>query len=51
MSYVKLLQSVKGKTLKLIEIFWTRLKPRIGKQLVPPMMDPVLGDYTECTWC
>ena len=29
MSYVKLLQSVKGKTLKLIEIFWTRLKLRL----------------------
>ena len=47
MSDVKRLQSVMGKSLKHIEIFWTRLKPRIGKQLVPPMMDPVLGDYTR----
>ncbi|PON41471.1 Coatomer beta subunit [Parasponia andersonii] len=46
-SYVKLLRSVKRETLKLIETFLDKAEdqPQIGKQFVPPMMDPVLGDY------
>ena len=48
-SYVKLLPSVKGETLKLTEIFLDKAEDqsRIGKQLVSPMMDPILGDYTR----
>ncbi|KAL6332351.1 hypothetical protein AAG906_004920 [Vitis piasezkii] len=48
-SYVKLLPSVKGETLKLTEIFLDKAEDQsqIGKQLVSPMMDPVLGDYTR----
>ncbi|KAH1219844.1 Protein EXPORTIN 1A [Glycine max] len=48
-SYVKLLRSVKRETLKLIETFLDKAEdqPQIGKQFVPPMMDPVLGDYSR----
>ncbi|GLT29273.1 hypothetical protein SLA2020_041500 [Shorea laevis] len=48
-SYVKLLRSVKRETLKLIETFLDKAEdqPQIGKQFVPPMMDPVLGDYAR----
>ncbi|XP_020080083.1 protein EXPORTIN 1A-like [Ananas comosus] len=48
-SYVKLLRSVKRETLKLIETFLDKAEdqPHIGKQFVPPMMDPVLGDYAR----
>ncbi|CAJ2650851.1 unnamed protein product [Trifolium pratense] len=48
-SYVKLLRSVKRETLKLIETFLDKAEnqPEIGKQFVPPMMDPVLGDYAR----
>nr|GEX02371.1 protein exportin 1A [Tanacetum cinerariifolium] len=48
-SYVKLLRSVKRETLKLIETFLDKAEdqPQIGKQIVPPMMDPVLGDYAR----
>ncbi|KAJ0547066.1 putative importin-beta domain, armadillo-like helical, exportin-1/Importin-beta [Helianthus annuus] len=48
-SYVKLLRSVKKETLKLIETFLDKAEdqPQIGKQFVPPMMDPVLGDYAR----
>ncbi|XP_027355224.1 protein EXPORTIN 1A isoform X2 [Abrus precatorius] len=48
-SYVKLLRSVKKETLKLIETFLDKAEdqPHIGKQFVPPMMDPVLGDYAR----
>ncbi|GFP94285.1 exportin-1 [Phtheirospermum japonicum] len=46
---VKLLRSVKRETLKLIETFLDKAEdqPHIGKQFVPPMMDPVLGDYAR----
>ncbi|KAK9095683.1 hypothetical protein Scep_027152 [Stephania cephalantha] len=46
-SFVKLLRSVKRETLKLIDTFLDKAEdqPQIGKQFVPPMMDPVLGDY------
>ncbi|XP_077221568.1 protein EXPORTIN 1A-like isoform X1 [Tasmannia lanceolata] len=48
-SYVKLLRSVKRETLKLIETFVDKAEdqPQIGKQFVPPMMDPILGDYAR----
>ncbi|XP_044498366.1 protein EXPORTIN 1A-like isoform X1 [Mangifera indica] len=48
-SYVKLLRSVKRETLKLIDTFLDKAEdqPQIGKQFVPPMMDPVLGDYAR----
>ncbi|KAJ4837330.1 Exportin-1 [Turnera subulata] len=48
-SYVKLLRSVKRETLKLIETFLDKAddQAQIGKQFVPPMMDPVLGDYAR----
>ncbi|EPS70913.1 hypothetical protein M569_03846, partial [Genlisea aurea] len=48
-SVVKLLRSVKRETLKLIETFLDKAEdqPNIGKQFVPPMMDPVLGDYAR----
>ncbi|KAK4384753.1 protein EXPORTIN 1A [Sesamum angolense] len=48
-SIVKLLRSVKRETLKLIETFLDKAEdqPHIGKQFVPPMMDPVLGDYAR----
>ncbi|TQD81829.1 hypothetical protein C1H46_032582 [Malus baccata] len=48
-SYVKLLRSVKRETLKLIETFLDKAEdqPQIGKQIVPPMLDPVLGDYAR----
>ncbi|XP_073129771.1 protein EXPORTIN 1A [Henckelia pumila] len=48
-SFVKLLRSVKRETLKLIETFLDKAEdqPHIGKQFVPPMMDPVLGDYAR----
>ncbi|XP_059667384.1 protein EXPORTIN 1A isoform X2 [Cornus florida] len=48
-SFVKLLRSVKRETLKLIETFLDKAEdqPQIGKQFVPPMMDPVLGDYAR----
>ncbi|KAH7571485.1 hypothetical protein JRO89_XS04G0060600 [Xanthoceras sorbifolium] len=48
-SYVKLLRSVKRETLKLIETFLDKAEdqPHIGKQFVPPMMDPILGDYAR----
>uniref|UniRef100_A0A169W7P5 Importin N-terminal domain-containing protein n=1 Tax=Daucus carota subsp. sativus TaxID=79200 RepID=A0A169W7P5_DAUCS len=43
------LLSVKRETLKLIETFLDKAEdqPQIGKQFVPPMMDPVLGDYAR----
>jgi len=42
-------RSVKRETLKLIETFLDKAEdqPQIGKQFVPPMMDPVLGDYAR----
>ncbi|KAA3483867.1 Exportin-1 [Gossypium australe] len=48
-SYVNLLQSVKRETLKLIETFLDNAEdqPQIRKQFVPPMIDPVLGDYAR----
>ncbi|CAI9774234.1 unnamed protein product [Fraxinus pennsylvanica] len=48
-SVVKLLRSVKRETLKLIETFLDKAEdqPQIGKQFVPPMIDPVLGDYAR----
>ncbi|KAI5657416.1 hypothetical protein M9H77_26209 [Catharanthus roseus] len=48
-SIVKLLRSVKRETLKLIETFLDKAEdqPQIGKQFVPPMMDPILGDYAR----
>ncbi|KAL8534748.1 hypothetical protein ACS0TY_010689 [Phlomoides rotata] len=48
-SIVKLLRSVKRETLKLIETFLDKAEdqPHIGKEFVPPMMDPVLGDYAR----
>ncbi|GER46774.1 exportin-1 [Striga asiatica] len=48
-SIVKLLRSVKRETLKLIDTFLDKAEdqPHIGKQFVPPMMDPVLGDYAR----
>ncbi|KAL1547350.1 Exportin-1 [Salvia divinorum] len=48
-SIVKLLRSVKRETLKLIETFLDKAEDQqhIGKQFVPPMMDPVLGDYAR----
>ncbi|KAK7405987.1 hypothetical protein VNO78_07599 [Psophocarpus tetragonolobus] len=48
-SYVKLLHLVKRETLKLIETFLDKSEdqPRIGKQFVPPIMNPVLGDYAR----
>ncbi|KNA06334.1 hypothetical protein SOVF_182050 isoform A [Spinacia oleracea] len=48
-SFVKLLRSVKRETLKLIETFLDKAEdqPHIGTQFVPPMMDPVLGDYAR----
>ncbi|KAL5978523.1 Exportin-1 [Asimina triloba] len=48
-SVVKLLRSVKRETLKLIETFVDKAEdqPQIGKQFVPPMMDPILGDYAR----
>ncbi|KAL6541435.1 Exportin-1 [Orobanche gracilis] len=48
-SLVKLLRSVKRETLKLIETFLDKAEdqPHTGKQFVPPMMDPVLGDYAR----
>ncbi|KAL2921491.1 Protein EXPORTIN 1A [Bienertia sinuspersici] len=48
-SFVKLLRSVKRETLKLIETFLDKAEdqPEIGTQFVPPMMDPVLGDYAR----
>ncbi|XP_042428543.1 protein EXPORTIN 1A-like [Zingiber officinale] len=48
-SFVKLLRSVKRETLKLIETFIDKAEdqPHIGKQFVPPMMDPILGDYAR----
>lgn len=44
-----LYSSVKKETLKLIETFLDKAEdqPQIGKQFVPPMMDPVLGDYAR----
>ncbi|KAM0943808.1 putative importin-beta domain, armadillo-like helical, exportin-1/Importin-beta [Dioscorea sansibarensis] len=48
-SFVKLLRSVKRETLKLIETFVDKAEDQahLGKQFVPPMMDPVLGDYAR----
>ncbi|CAI9290030.1 unnamed protein product [Lactuca saligna] len=48
-SYVKLLRSLKRETLNLIETFLDKAEdqPQIGNQFVPPMMDPVLGDYAR----
>lgn len=42
-------RSVKSETLKLIETFLDKAEdqPQIGKQFVPPMMDPILGDYAR----
>lgn len=52
MSYLQFapwIRSVKRETLKLIETFLDKAEdqPQIGKQFVPPMMDPVLGDYAR----
>lgn len=46
---VRFNRSVKRETLKLIETFLDKAEdqPQIGKQFVPPMMDPVLGDYAR----
>lgn len=40
---------MKRETLELIETFLDKAEyqPQIGKQFVPPMMDPVLGDYAH----
>ncbi|GMH19677.1 hypothetical protein Nepgr_021518 [Nepenthes gracilis] len=48
-SFVKLLRSVKRETLKLVETFLDKAEdqPQIGTQFVPPMIDPVLGDYAR----
>ncbi|XP_027913552.1 protein EXPORTIN 1A-like isoform X2 [Vigna unguiculata] len=48
-SYVKLLRSVKRETLKLVDTFLDKAEdqPQIAKHFVPPMMDPVLGDYAR----
>lgn len=48
-SFVKLLRSVKRETLKLVDTFLEKAEnqPQIGTQFVPPMMDPVLGDYAR----
>ncbi|KAL8160536.1 hypothetical protein V2J09_002073 [Rumex salicifolius] len=48
-SFVKLLRSVKRETLKLVDTFLEKAEdqPHIGTQFVPPMMDPVLGDYAR----
>jgi hypothetical protein len=42
-------RSIKRETLKLIETFVDKAEdlPHLGKQFVPPMMDPVLGDYAR----
>lgn len=42
-------RSVKRETLKLIETFVDKAEDQshLGKQFVPPMMDPVLGDYAR----
>lgn len=42
-------RSVKREILRLIETFLEKAEyqPHIGKQFVPPMMDPVLGDYAR----
>lgn len=47
--FVYLNSSVKRETLKLVETFLDKAEdqPQIGKQFVPPMMDPVLGDYAR----
>lgn len=47
--YILVCSSVKRETLKLIETFLDKAEdqPHIGKQFVPPMMDPVLGDYAR----
>lgn len=49
MSYIFVNSSVKRETLKLIETFLDKAEnqPLIAKQFVPPMMDPVLGDYAR----
>ncbi|KAJ4841342.1 Exportin-1 [Turnera subulata] len=41
--------SVKRETLKLIQTFLEKAddQAQIGKQFVPPMMDPILGDYAR----
>jgi exportin-1 len=40
---------VKRETLKLIETFLEKAEdqPHVGKQFVPPMMEPVLADYSR----
>lgn len=47
--YILVCSSVKRETLKLIDTFLDKAEdqPHIGKQFVPPMMDPVLGDYAR----
>ena len=49
LQYDPWIRSVKRETLKLIETFLDKAEdqPQIGKQFVPPMMDPVLGDYAR----
>lgn len=49
MNFFYSISSVKRETLKLIETFLDKAEnqPQIGKQFVPPMMDPVLGDYAR----
>ena len=47
--YIKALRSVKREALRLIETFVERCEDPhlVAQQLVPAMMDPVLGDYAR----
>ncbi|KAJ4851024.1 hypothetical protein Tsubulata_037491 [Turnera subulata] len=47
--FIQLNYSVKRETLKLIQTFLEKAddQAQIGKKFVPPMMDPVLGDYAR----
>lgn len=47
--YASWYRSVKREILRLIETFLEKAEyqSHIGKQFVPPMMDPVLGDYAR----
>ncbi|KAK5843262.1 hypothetical protein PVK06_005714 [Gossypium arboreum] len=42
-------RSVQRETLKLIKTFLDKAEdqPKIGEKFVPPMMDPILGDYAR----
>ena len=48
-SLVKAMRTVKREVLRLIETFVERCEDPhlVAQQLVPPMMDPVLGDYAR----